>query len=120
MGLRAEGEEKARAHSPGPPQLWGAPALRSTTEDKEALSGEATRCYPCTKAAPEPSLLPGHSCQSLAHRGCLGLPSLLSAGRLLGGPSAPGHSPHRCSEKGKGRVVGHKDSQDGPDGRTPF
>lgn len=62
---------------PGPLQLWGAPALRST----------------------------GHSCQGLARRGFPGLPSLLSAGVPLGGPSAPGHSPHRWSEGGAAQWV---------------
>lgn len=62
---------------PGPPQLWGAPALQST----------------------------GHSCQGLARRGCPGRPSLLSAGMPLGGPSAPGHSPRRCSEGGAAQWV---------------
>lgn len=105
MGLRAGGEEKARAHSPGPPQLWGAPAPRSTAEDKERLSGEAVGSSPCTEAAPKPSPLPGHSCQGLALRGRPGLPSLLSAGGPLGGLSAPGHSSRRGSEEGKGQAV---------------
>lgn len=54
-GLRAGGEEEARAHSPGPPRLSGAPALRSTVEDDKRLSGEAVGALP----APGPPLSPG-------------------------------------------------------------
>lgn len=54
---------------------------------------------------PEPSLLPGRSCQGLARRGCPGLPSLHFPGGPPGGPSASGHSPRRCSDEKKGVVA---------------
>lgn len=71
--------------------------------------------------APRPSLLPGRSCQGLAHRGCPGLPSLRFPGGPPRGLSCPGYNLHRCSEEEKGRAVGSgpEKDQDGPDGGNP-
>lgn len=60
---------------------------------------------PPPQAAPEPGLLPGHSCPGLARRECPDLPSPLFPAVPPGGPSAPGHSPRRGSDKkGEGGV----------------
>lgn len=104
---RKEGGE-GRAYSPSPPQLWGAPALRSTAEDKGdkgAVGWSSLGNLPHHTAAPARAL-PEHSCPGLAHQGCPGLLSPLSPGGRLGGPSGPAHSPRRCSEETMRKVGG--------------
>lgn len=114
---RGTGKERARVHSPGPPQLLGAPALRSTGGDNRRPSVKrGSRVLSPHQATPEPSLLPGHSCPGLVRRGYPGLPSLLFPGMPPGGLSAPGRSPRRCSDKKKERAVGHE-SQEARAGR---
>lgn len=78
-------------------------ALQGTT--RGTLSDEAAR-GPSHTGRPQAQSLPGRSCRGLAHQGCPGLPSLPSPRGMLGGPSAPGHSPHRYSDQGVGRGVG--------------
>lgn len=96
------GPRKGKSHSPGPPQLVDAPALRSTGEDNEGPSVREDSPALPAPGCPEPSLLPRHSCRSLAHQGCPDHPSVLFPQGPLGGLSALGHIPHRCSEEGKG------------------
>lgn len=63
-GTQGTGEEQARVHSPGPPQLLGAPALRSTAGDNRRLSGEAAGRSPHTRPPRSPASYPGTAVQA--------------------------------------------------------